>query len=194
MCGRATRLRRKNRTQKNNPMPLASGYFSGSTADESSQLLLRQREAVHKAVLRINRADVPADNFVIINQKIGSDILLLSGVVEHFIAASADLLSSKTAQVKALLLLNLIVVFINISKGFGDHHLHHLTGLFVYFPAVALQKSHLRQPIGNAGVMLGGRLHRSRRFKRVQCQGNQQDRCEDCRCAQQLFEEGTRFE
>lgn len=194
MCGRAIRLRRKNRTQKNNPMPLASGYFSGSTADESSQLLLRQREAVHKAVLRINRADVPADNFVIINQKIGSDILLLSGVVEHFIAASADLLSSKTAQVKALLLLNLIVVFINISKGFGDHHLHHLTGLFVYFPAVALQKSHLRQPIGNAGVMLGSRLHRSRRFKRVQCQGNQQDRCEDCRCAQQLFEEGTRFE
>ena len=194
MCGRATQLRRKNWTQKNNPMPLASGYFSGSTADESSQLLLRQRKAVHKAVFRIDGADVPADDLLIVNQKIGSDILLLSGVVEHLIAASPDLLPAKTAQVKALLLLNLVVVLVDIAKGFGNHHLHHLTWLFVYLPAVALQKSHLCQPVGNAGIMLGGRLHRSSRLKRMQYQGNQQDRREDCRCAQQLFEEGTGFE
>ena len=81
-------------------------------------------------------------------------ILLLSGVVEHFIAASADLLSSKTAQVKALLLLNLIVVFINISKGFGDHHLHHLTGLFVYLPAVALDV-YKRQGLDTVLVLSG---------------------------------------
>lgn len=194
MCGRATQLRRKNWTQKNNPMPKASGYFSGSTADESLQFLLRQRKTVHKAVFCIDGADVPADDLLIVNQKIGSDILLLSGVVEYLIAASADLLSSKTAQVKALLLLNLVVVFIDIAKAFGDHHLHHLTGLFVYLPAIALQKSHLRQSIGNTGIMLGGRLHRNRRLKRVQRQGNQQDRREDCCCAQQLFEEGTGFE
>ena len=35
----------ENRTQKSNPMPKASGYFSGSTADESSQLLLRQERS-----------------------------------------------------------------------------------------------------------------------------------------------------
>ena len=64
----------------------------------------------------------------------------MSGVIEYRVGKSADLLSFKLAQIKALGGLNLVVILVDIPEGLRDHDLHHLDWLTGDFPSKALQK------------------------------------------------------
>jgi len=97
----------------------------------------RRCKAVHKAI-ECQRADISADDLPIKNQQCGLHLGVIIGIVYHAVLAAQRLLPRIGAQVKSLLPLDGVVVFVNRIENCRDGH--RFDRFIAYLPAVAVKE------------------------------------------------------
>ena len=90
------------------------------------------------------RANVPSDDFSFRNQQICTNIIRIVWIIRYDITKTFDPLSRIFFQIKALLLLNVVILFINIVKNRRNLYFHDFAGFRLHLPAKTFQKMCIR--------------------------------------------------